>query len=89
VEWNFRDPHIIYPSSKPSHHCSIKIGVVFVLVLVDKIEVPDYQPWPSTLNSDIPQFLKEMNLVLILLGAYTQVNHHALPSDGQKRTETL
>ena len=66
---NFRDPHIIYPSSEPSHHCSIEVGIVLVLLLINKIEVPDYQPWPRALDSEIPQLLKKLDLVLILLGA--------------------
>jgi len=68
MERDFRELHIVYPSSESSHHCPVKVGIIFILIPIDEIEIPDHQPRPKALSSYISQFLKKLDLILIMLG---------------------
>jgi len=57
MEGNFFEGHIINETPKPTHHSSIVVGIILILIFVNQIEIPCYHPRPRTGSPDVTKLL--------------------------------
>ena len=67
VEVNLLKREVIENAAEASHHASVDVPVVFVFISIDQVEVPAQHPWTGAIGADAAYFLKERDLLMILL----------------------
>lgn len=69
IEVDLFEMEVIYGGLEGSHETSVEVGVALVGCLVDEIEIAHDDPFFFNCGCNVPQFLHEVNLVIIFLWA--------------------